>query len=351
MAASNARNDRGALQRTMEAIIADSRKVAAQGSFAGFDRNHGQILAQNHIPQLVAELVYDLPAKRKLAELVLPDELLTDLTEFLDEYSHSSLLRAHSLEPRHTVLMVGPPGNGKTTLAEVIATELSLPLLFVRYDAIVDSFLGETSNRLRRLVDWAALNPCVLFFDEFDTVGKERSDVHETGEIKRVVSTLLMQMDRLPSHAVIVCATNHPELLDRAVWRRFQLKLLVNKPQTKQLKAWFNKFAASLGGDPGISAAEFAAQMLGESMSEVEAFTIDVRRQLVLSQGRMTASQAVQKVISRMQRRLRAPTEKKDNGNAASTSPTRKRATRSSQGGEKGRSIHPSPQDPSSEAT
>jgi SpoVK/Ycf46/Vps4 family AAA+-type ATPase len=321
----------------MEAIISDSQRVASQGSFAGFDRNFAHASAQDRIPQLVAELVYDMPARRKLAEMVLPPELVTDLKEFLDEYSHASLLRAHSLEPRHTVLMVGPPGNGKTTLAEVIATELSLPLLFIRYDAIVDSFLGETSNRLRRLIDWAALNPCVLFFDEFDTVGKERSDAQETGEIKRVVSTLLMQMDRLPSHAVIVCATNHPELLDRAVWRRFQLRLPVNKPTTEQLNAWFSRFSASLEGDPGISAAEFAKQMLGENMSEVEAFTTDVRRQLVLSQGRMTASEAVKKVLSRMQRRLRAPTEEGDNGNAAPIAKARKRAARSSSTGEKRR--------------
>jgi len=95
----------------------------------------------------------------------------------------------------------------------------------VRYEAVVGSFLGETSSRLRRLFDFARTHPCVLFFDEFDTLGKERGDVHETGEIKRVVSSLLLQIDALPSYVVVVTATNHPELLDRAVWRRFQMRL------------------------------------------------------------------------------------------------------------------------------
>ena len=92
----------------------------------------------------------------------------------------------------------------------------------MRYEAVIGSFLGETSGRLKKLFDFVRTHQCVLFFDEFDTLGKERGDVHETGEIKRVVSSLLLQIDALPSHVVVVTATNHAELLDRAVWRRFQ---------------------------------------------------------------------------------------------------------------------------------
>jgi SpoVK/Ycf46/Vps4 family AAA+-type ATPase len=94
--------------------------------------------------------------------LVLSDEVVSEVKEFLHEYAHAALLRDHSIEPRHTVMLVGPPGNGKTSLAEAFAAELSLPLLSIRYDAIVDSYLGETSNRLRRLIDYATLNPCFI---------------------------------------------------------------------------------------------------------------------------------------------------------------------------------------------
>lgn len=95
----------------------------------------------------------------------------------------------------------------------------------MRYDALVDAYLGETNARLARLFEYARAMPCVLFFDEFDAVGKERGDVHETGKIKRVLSFLLMQLDEIHSYVTVVAATNHAELLGRAVWRRFQLRI------------------------------------------------------------------------------------------------------------------------------
>lgn len=299
--------DRQALQQTMKAIIARSKrtsaKVSPQASLPGLEApSHSSVRPQANdadLPERVAELVHAIPAERRLSDLVLAPQVVEAVEEFVDEFSQAALLRSHSLEPRHTVLLLGPPGNGKTSLAEALATELSLPLLSVRYDAIVDSFLGETSNRLRRLIEFATFNPCVLFFDEFDAVGKERSDVQETGEIKRVVSTLLVQMDRLPSHTLVVCATNHPELLDRAVWRRFEMKLEIDKPGPQQLMEWFKKFEQTLQGPSGITPKQFADRMKGESMSTVEAFTLDVRRKVVLSRGKISPAEAIRLVIAR----------------------------------------------------
>ena len=299
--------DRQALQQTMKAIIADSKRASAkaspQASLPGLDApSRSRVRPQandSDLPERVAELVHAIPAERRLEDLVLAPQVVEAVEELINEFSEASLLRSHSLEPRHTVLLLGPPGNGKTSLAEALATELSLPLLSVRYDAIVDSFLGETSNRLRRLIEFATLNPCVLFFDEFEAVGKERSDAQETGEIKRVVSTLLVQMDQLPSHTLVVCATNHPELLDRAVWRRFELKLEIDKPGPQQLMEWFKKFEQTLQGPSGITPEQFADHMKGESMATVEAFILDVRRKVVLSRGKISPSDAIRLVIAR----------------------------------------------------
>src|ERR1700748_2662359 len=145
------------------------------------------------------------------------------------------------MQPRPRILLSGPPGNGKTSVAEAIAEQLAIQFFTVRYDALVGSYLGETNTRLAKLFDYARTVPCVLFFDEFDAIGKERGDDHETGEIKRVVSFLLMQIDKLPSYVLTIAATNHAELLDRAVWRRFQLKIAFPAPRTLEIAAYIDR--------------------------------------------------------------------------------------------------------------
>ena len=152
-------------------------------------------------------LLYEIQPRRSLESIFLAHEVSTAARELIEEQQRSDLLRSYGLEPRHRVLLSGPPGNGKTTLAEGISCELMVPLFVVRYEAVVGSFLGETSGRLKRLFDFARTHHCVLFFDEFDTLGKERGDTHETGEIKRVVSSLLLQIDALPSHVVVLSSS------------------------------------------------------------------------------------------------------------------------------------------------
>jgi SpoVK/Ycf46/Vps4 family AAA+-type ATPase len=124
---------------------------------------------------------------------------------------------------------------------------------------------------------------CVLFFDEFDVIGKERGDVHETGEIKRVVSSLLLQVDQLPSHVVVVTATNHSELLDRAVWRRFQLRLDLPAPGKEQRMAWLEVFEKRSGLLLGYTHEHLARLLEGLSFAELEQFAQDVQRRYVLT--------------------------------------------------------------------
>ena len=167
-------------------------------------------------------------------------------------------------------MLDGPPGNGKTTLAEAIACETMLPFYVVRYEGVVASFLGETASRLDAVFDFARTRRCVLFLDEFDSIAKERSDAHETGEIKRVVSTLLLQIDRLPAHVVVVCSTNHSELLDRAAWRRFQLRLELDAPTRTEATEFLEKLRIRLGGDLGLASRTLADKLLGASYAELE---------------------------------------------------------------------------------
>ena len=230
----------------------------------------------------MTDLFHEIAPARTLDDLVLPKDVIAACRQLLAEHQRTDLLRAHNLEPRHRLLLTGPPGNGKTSLAEALAGELAVPLLSVRYESVIASYLGETSVRLARLFDQVRTHRCVLFFDEFDVVGKERGDIHETGEIKRVVSSLLLQVDELPSHVVVIAATNHPELLDRAVWRRFQIRLDLPPPTQALAEEWFRRFEKRNGLKLGRAPTTLAKQLRSLSFSELEQFGLDVQRQHVL---------------------------------------------------------------------
>lgn len=241
--------------------------------------------------------VHDVVPQKKMDELILPEEIKQICNELVQEHHRSDLLRSYNLEPRNRILLIGPPGNGKTSLAEAIAGMLMLPLLIVRYDGVVGTYLGETAVRLRRLFDHVCTRKCVLFFDEFETLGKERGDTHETGEIKRVVSSLLMQIDSLPSHVVVIGATNHAELLDRAVWRRFQIRMTLPQPTRNRLSEWFKVFEKRINIPLGYASETLAKKFYGSNFGEIEEFGATVFRQYVLGQPNSNMKSVVSRTM------------------------------------------------------
>jgi AAA+ superfamily predicted ATPase len=211
-------------------------------------------------------------------------------------------------------------------VAEAIAEALAVQFFTVRYDALVGSFLGETNTRLARLFDYARTVPCVLFFDEFDAIGKERGDVHETGEIKRVVSFLLMQIDQLPSYVVTLAATNHAELLDRAVWRRFQLRLAMPQPSRDALAVFLDRQFESWPETSGIEARTLATRLGDVSFAEALEFCHAVRRQHILSPDNLALREILSEQLDLWSTRV-AP-EEADAIRPGQTSPPSKRAKR-----------------------
>ena len=191
-------------------------------------------------------------------------------------------------------------------MAEGIAESLALPLVIPRYEGVIGSYLGETASRVSKLIDFARGRACVLFFDEFDTLSKERGDRHETGEIKRVVSSLLLQFDQLPSYVVLIAATNHAELLDRAAWRRFQVRLELPPPSRVLRVAWLTRFAEQHNLDWGISVAKLADQLSVENFAELEEFSLDVLRRRVLGQPDGNLREVVQTRIQQWKLRCGA---------------------------------------------
>lgn len=243
------------------------------------------------------DAVLETVPSQQLSDLILPLPVLRQTTQLIEEHQRADLLRSHGMQPRHRVLLSGPPGNGKTSIAEAIAEALALPLFTVRYDALIGSFLGETNTRLRKLFDYIKTTPCVIFFDEFDAIGKERGDNHETGEIKRVVSFLLMQIDQLPSYVINVAATNHAELLDRAVWRRFQIRLDIPSPTWRELSLLIERQVSRWDEPIGLKPDTIAKRLGKTSFAETLEFCQTVRRRHILSRGQFQLKDIVREEL------------------------------------------------------
>ncbi|TCT27565.1 AAA family ATPase [Martelella mediterranea] len=285
-----AEGDQTTLRATVEALVAEEKAKKHNVLADRLQRVLNTVTVSSRLEQKQftapgRDIVIETNPQRQLSELILPLPVTSQLHNLVEEQSRADLLRAHGLQPRHKILLSGPPGNGKTSVAEGIAESLALPLFTVRYDALVGSFLGETNTRLRKLFDYVKTNACVLFFDEFDSIGKERGDTHETGEIKRVVSFLLMQIDQLPSYVVTVAATNHHELLDRAVWRRFEMRLNIPQPDWRQIAVLLSRYFDAWGESITISPESLARKLEPLSFAEAVEFCQTVRRRHILSLG------------------------------------------------------------------
>ncbi len=289
--------DKRSFRSAAEAIIAEERakhhnvladtlaEVVQRNGSGGSNGSIAMAAVQTDASPRGREFIAEITPRRRLDDLILPAVVRRAVNELIEEQHRADLLRANGLEPRHRVLLVGQPGTGKTTLAEAIAEATGVPLFVVRYEAMIGSYLGETATRMKRVFDYARTTPCVLFFDEFDAIGKERGDFHETGEIKRVVTSLLMQVDDLPSYTILAAATNHPELLDRASWRRFQIRLPLPLPDARALTRYIQAFAEQIREPLGLEPATIARRLGAISFAEVEQFCIDVRRRSVLTIG------------------------------------------------------------------
>jgi hypothetical protein len=308
-----ATGDRETIKSTTEALAADER---AKKHHILADRLQRALSAVPVTPPPLTtsvvssggsgrEAIMQVEPRIRLDDLLLPLPAQDHGRQLIEEHIRSDVLRAHGYEPRHRVLLSGPPGNGKTSYAEALAEALALPLFAVRYDALIGSYLGETNARLRRLFDYVRTQPSVLFFDEFDAIGKERGDTHETGEIKRVVSFLLMQLDHLPSYVIVIAATNHAELLDRAVWRRFQIRLAFPAPDRKHVEAFLDRVVAQWPERPRLSVQKIAGKLGSVSYAEALDFCQSVRRRHILGLGDVAIDDALKVELDLWSSRVR----------------------------------------------
>jgi len=228
LAAHQARQGHGKLAQELRELI-----DAAKGRGANVGRRGaGPVpLAQpkGELSNLLSARYSDI----RLNSMVLGPELEARLARVLTEQRQQQRLRARGLQPRRKLLLVGPPGSGKTMTASALAGELKLPLFAVLYQGLIGKLMGETAARLRLVFDAIAVQRGVYFFDEFDAIGSQRSQPNDVGEIRRVLNSFLQFIESDDGPSLIIAATNHSELLDKAVFRRFDDVITYGLPDPK----------------------------------------------------------------------------------------------------------------------
>ena len=247
------------------------------------------------------ELVEISNPSRPASDLILSRNSAAILLGVANEFRRGDEIRRHGLHLRSKLLFYGPPGCGKTMCAEVMASELHMPLVVARLDAIIASHLGETASNLRKLFDAAKARPMVLFLDEFDALARARSDATEHSEIRRVVNSLLMMIDRFESSSILIAATNLEETVDRAIWRRFDEVVEFDRPTKFQiarlLKSKTRNFPAS------FDIAKFAEAFEGMSFAQVERTCLTAIRTSILSNKDMIEEKAFKSALEHERRR------------------------------------------------
>lgn len=237
-------------------------------------------------------LVRVYSSDRTFDDLVLGDKVRSSLHRVVDENRSAELLKTYGLSPARKLLFCGPPGCGKTATAEALADALRLPVVLVRFDAVVSSYLGETAANLSRVMDFARKSPAVYLFDEFDAIGKKRDAQEEHGELKRVVNSFLQMLDGFRGESVIVAATNHQGLLDPALWRRFDDIVFFDMPNEEQAIATLVKALRQIGVEKDVNLKKYVQRLDAFSFADIEHIAIDAAKSAIL-RGESHVSEAV----------------------------------------------------------
>ncbi len=170
------------------------------------------------------------------SQVILDRYVQEAINGFIESYNRRETLLKAGIDASNSLLLYGPPGCGKTTVAQLISSVTGLPLVTARLDGLVSSLLGSTAKNIRKIFDFASRRQCILFLDEFDVIAKLRDDKNELGELKRVVNSLIQNIDSFSADSILIAATNHHELLDPAIWRRFSTVITLEIPQKEEIK-------------------------------------------------------------------------------------------------------------------
>ena len=227
VAAQEAKLGHGKLADELRILIDEAKRRQGVGQPTPISRPRGEL----------ANLLSVVYPKVRLSDMILDKSLEQQIQRIIREQRHASRILAHGLSPRRKLLLVGPPGTGKTLTASVLASELGIPLFQVRLDGLITKFMGETAAKLRQIFDATSQTRGIYFFDEFDAIGSQRGLTNDVGEIRRVLNSFLQMIEQDQSHSLIIAATNHADILDHALFRRFDDVLHYDLPDDSHIAA------------------------------------------------------------------------------------------------------------------
>ena len=295
LAAAEARKGHADLARDLRDIVEKTRsnetKRDARANLLHIAQHQGE----------VADLLTVRQAEARLSDLILDDAAGTHIRRVLNEQRQLEKLKSHGLRPRQTLLLTGPPGCGKTLTASAIAGELGLPLFIVRLESLMTRYLGETASKLRMIFDAVERTRAVYLFDEFDSIGIARGSENDVGEMRRVLNAFLVFVENQRGNSVIIAATNHGHLLDRALYRRFDDLIELGLPNTALAERTFRERLAGQKST-GLAFAKLAAAAEGLSFAEITRVCEESIKDMLLHDKKKITPNDVLRVIS--ERRL-----------------------------------------------
>lgn len=236
IAASEARQGHASFAQELKQLIEKARKERSLSVLES-----GKTISISAPKRELNELIEVFQPRIKLEDMVLADEVKNSLYKLVNEQRSWQLLEKHNLSPRRKLLLTGDPGTGKTMTAQAIAGELSLAVYIIRLDGLMSKFLGESIAKLRLIFDAMIDHRAVYLFDEFDSIGSHRNQVQDIGEIKRVLNSFLINIEKDRSNSIIIAATNLPETLDKALFRRFDDVIDYPLPDKEHIKEMIEK--------------------------------------------------------------------------------------------------------------
>jgi AAA+ superfamily predicted ATPase len=291
VAALEARQGHGKLAQELRDLIdqAKKRKNTRQTSPIPIGRPRGEL----------SDLLTVTYPKLRLSDMVLEDTLAQQIKKVIREQRHGAQLLSHGLSPARKLLLIGPPGNGKTMSASVLAAELGYPLFQIRLDGLLTKYMGETAAKLRQIFDAAIQTRGVYFFDEFDAIGSNRGMINDVGEIRRILNSFLIMIEQDDSHSLIIAATNHPGILDHALFRRFDDVLQYDLPDPSLTAALLKAKLSHLTAD--MSWPRLAELANGLSYAEITRAVQEALKYMLINKESNVTEKTVEKMLAERQ--------------------------------------------------